>query len=154
MRRYDSPFRGPKQDLSRGLYQIQQYAIFASMKRLLVITPDPESAEILRLAFELQDFSVTHALSSSVALDHFKAHNPHIIILDVLGTKTSEMETVEEFITQIQDDARPTFVLTPRIPDRKAFPMIHANRILKKPYNLTTLMHMVTEVANNAKDEG
>lgn len=116
------------------------------MKRMLVITPDPESAEILRLAFELQDFSVTHALSSSVALDHFKAHNPHIIILDMLGTKTSEMETAEEFITQMQGNERPTFLLTPRIPDPKAFPMIHANHILKKPYNLTKLVHMVTEI--------
>jgi DNA-binding response OmpR family regulator len=121
------------------------------MKRMLVITPDPESAEILRLAFELKDFSVTHALSSSVALDHFKAHKPHIIILDVLGTKTSELETAEEFITQMKDDVRPTFVLTPRVPDWKAFPLLHANHILKKPYNLTTLVHMVTTVAEETK---
>jgi len=116
---------------------------------MLVITPDPELAEILRLAFELQDFSVTHALSSSVALDHFKAHKPHIIILDVLGTKTSELEIAEEFITQMQDDARPTFVLTPSIPGLKAFPMINANQILKKPYNLTTLVHMVTKIVKS-----
>lgn len=116
---------------------------------MLVITPDPESAEILRLAFELQDFSVIHALSPSVALDHFKVHDPHIIILDVLGTKTSELEIAEEFVTQMQDDARPTFVLTPRIPDWKAFPMLHSKHILKKPYNLTTLVHMVTKIVKS-----
>lgn len=122
------------------------------MKRMLVITPDPESAEILRLAFELQDFSVTHALSSSVALEHFKTHNPHIIILDVLGTKTSELEIAEEFVNQMRGSARPTFVLTPRIPDWKAFPMLHANHVLKKPYNLTTLVHMVTKVAETSEE--
>jgi DNA-binding response OmpR family regulator len=118
------------------VYQPLKYAILTHMKRMLVITPDPESAEILR-----------HALSSSVALDHFKAHDPHIVILDVLGTKTSELEIAEEFVAQMQDDARPTFVLTPRVPDWKAFPILHANHVLKKPYNLTTLIHMVTTVA-------
>ena len=114
---------------------------------MLLITPDPESAEILKLAFELKDFTVTHALSSSVAMDHFRAHNPHIVILDVLGTKTSELETAEQFISQMRDGARPTFVLIPCIPDQKVFPKLHANHVLKKPYNLTTLVHMVTNIS-------
>ena len=113
---------------------------------MLLITPDPESAEILRLAFELKNISVIHALSSSVALDQVKAHDPHIIVLDVLGTKMSELEIAEEFVNQMRSNPRPTFVLTPRVPDRNSFPILHSSNILKKPYDLTTLVHMVTQV--------
>ena len=106
---------------------------------------------MLKLAFELKDFSVTHALSSSVALEHFRAHDPHVIIFDVQGMRTAELEKAEEFVIEIEDDVRPTFVLTPHIPDWKTFPMLHANHVLKKPYNLTTLIHLVTTVAEETK---
>lgn len=121
------------------------------MKRMLIITPNPKSAEILRLAFELKDFSVTHALSSSVALDHFRAHDPHIVIFDVMGVKTGELKKAEQFIDATKDSPRPTFILTPRVPDSKCFPTLSAGHVLKKPYNLTTLVKMVLSATETTK---
>jgi DNA-binding response OmpR family regulator len=118
------------------------------MKRMLIVTPDPESAEILRLAFELKDFSVTHALSSSVAVDHFRAHDPHIVIFDVLGMKTEELRKAEEFINDTKDNPRPTLVLTPRVPNPQSFPILASGHVLKKPYDLTTLVKMVVTLVS------
>jgi len=121
------------------------------MKRMLIVTSDPETAEILRLAFELKDFTVTHALSPSVAMDHFRAHDPHIVIFEVMGLTTDELQRVEEFVIGTKDSSRPTFVLTPRVPDARRFPSLNAGHILKKPFNLTTLVHMVTSVAETTE---
>ena len=116
------------------------------MKRILIVTPDPETAETLRLAFELKGFEVIHALSPAVAFDHFKAHDPHIIIVDVMGISMGEFEVTENFVGQIASDARPTFVLTFKIPPPGECPTLHANHLLIKPYNLTTLVKMVTKI--------
>ena len=113
---------------------------------MLLVTPDPEAAEMLKLAFELKDFEVIHALSSAVAFDHFKAHDPHIIIVDVMGIGTSELEGAEHFVDQTAPDARPTFIIAPMIPPMGEYPALHANHLLKKPYNLMTLVKMVTEI--------
>lgn len=116
------------------------------MKRILIVTPDPETAETLRLAFELNNFEVIHALSSAVAFDYFKAHDPHIIIVDVMGVRTGEIKSAEDFVGRTAPDTRPTFILSPTIPPMGEYPALHANHLLKKPYNLTTLVKMVTKI--------
>lgn len=113
------------------------------MKRMLVITPDPETTEVLTLRFELEGFDVIHCLTSAVGPEHFTAHEPQVCIIDIVGIKTGELEGTQEFLKQAPIDTTPVIILTPVVPDSKTYPTLHAYHILKKPYNLTTLVKMV-----------
>ena len=111
-----------------------------SMKRILIITPDPEAARTLELAFELDGWEVAH--SATVKGAH--AGKTNLVLLDMVeGAHAFEKE-----IDKATFKGMRIMAIAPRGKREKAvkegLPM--TDLVLKRPYELTHLVKTAGEL--------
>ncbi len=63
--------------------------------KLLIVEDEKELAEVLRMEFESQDFSVEVAVDGEDALSKLKSYVPNLILLDLLLPKKDGFEVLE-----------------------------------------------------------
>ena len=114
------------------------------MQRMMIITADNETAEVLSLRFELQGFVVECVRSPDDAISQHRASKPSMCIIDVRGMKPDELERTQRFVKKSSLGALDAVLLMPAVPEGKRYPLLHRHAIVRKPYDLTSLTRMVS----------
>jgi DNA-binding response OmpR family regulator len=106
------------------------------MKHILIVTPDPETGETLRLKCELEGFTVTHAVLIDEATTCLKSLKPDVCVIDVIGLDDVELDDTVKLLNEAHKAKSSTLLLMPCAPCIKKLPSLKADQIIKKPYDL------------------
>ncbi len=138
------------------------------MATILIIGPDPETREILRLRFEVDGFEVAAALGKDDALSLLGRKKPDAIIVDMIGYDEEEKAEISSITKKTGRLDIPSVLLLPRGNDSISRPAVKvcelcaaeeppvikppaAHLHIKKPYDLTNLVREVKNLINSPK---
>ncbi len=113
--------------------------------RILVVEDDPSLANLLKILFELEDFTVDVCGSAEQAQQHLAANTPELIILDVNLPALSGFDLQR----QIRDQGIPVIFLTARthVDDRILGLKLGADDYVTKPFDNEELVLRVRALA-------
>jgi len=117
--------------------------IMRKMRRILIISPDPETARMLDLRFDLDGYTVETTLDMKEARNVARRNPYHVFLLDMIETDRSQMKEVQELAKYARANRGiQTIVLLPRgqrdLKLKK--PGWKPDLIIKKPYELGQLV--------------
>ncbi len=107
------------------------------MKRILIVSPDPEEGRILELAFELKGWEVEHA----VGFKSSHGEPAEAVLVDMIEGS----EVCKKRLTRAAFKGSKVAAIAPRGEDagvlEKKMPRI--DLMIRRPYNLTHLVRLV-----------
>jgi DNA-binding response OmpR family regulator len=106
------------------------------MKRILIVTPDPETGETLRLKCELEGFEVVQTILIEEAAANLKTLKPDVCVIDVIGLDDDELKETASLLKEAHKEKSRTVLLMPCDPCIKDLPKFKADQVIKKPYDL------------------
>ncbi len=113
------------------------------MKHILLVTPDPEAAEMLSLRLELDGHTITHVLSLDEARAHLGATPHEVCIVDDSDHDKDTLRDLEEFARHARHVTSHLVLLTREMPSKKQLTSLSEYLVITKPYDLTTLAHLI-----------
>lgn len=116
-----------------------------SGERILVVDDEPQIREVINRYLEREGFKVTQAADGDAALAQFKAHNPDLIVLDLMLPKTDGLEVFRRIRA---DKAIPIIMLTAKgeETDRIVGLELGADDYIVKPFSPRELVARVKTV--------
>ena len=118
------------------------------MASILIIGPDPETREILKLRFEVDGVSVLTALGSGDALPQIKSKKPDAVIVDLVDYDSGEMKEVSAIVKATKNTKTGLALLWPRggveSPPK-------TDLIVRKPYDLNVLAKQMGKLISSPK---
>ena len=145
------------------------------MASILLIGPDPETTEMLKLRFEVDGFEVAAALGKADAMTFIKKVKPAAALIDMISYDVDEIKETTEVIKALGGNKICSVLLVPRgssSPDivctappyrRSAAKsretrggsfvqkMPQADMVVRKPYDLNVLVEEVYRLINTPK---
>ncbi len=136
------------------------------MAHILIIGPDPEAREVLKLRFEVEGLSVSTALGSDDAAFLIEQRRPDAVMIDMMGYDENEQNEIRRIIKKTEQMKSPSVLLLPR--DNTALTKtavklcdfcgpaagkskLNADLIVRKPYDLDTLIAKTKHLIANPK---
>jgi DNA-binding response OmpR family regulator len=113
------------------------------MKHILLVTPDPEAAEMLSLQLELDGHTITHVLSLDEARIQLGATAHEVCIVDDSDHDKDTLHDLEDFARHAQRVTPHLVLLTREMPSKKQLTSLNDYVVVTKPYDLTTLAHLI-----------
>lgn len=117
------------------------------MSSLLLISPDTETQELLKLRCELAGFDVFLGFSANEVTALLGSVMPDIIIVDLLSYDAAEKEEALRIFHEIIPENTLRVLIAPRsthhLDDVKDWPV---DLILRKPLELESVTHRITEL--------
>jgi len=121
------------------------------MKNILIITPDLEILNILKLRLELNGYKVMSALDKEEAIICTKKQKPCLAIIDILNFADDEAANALFLNKFFINRKIKTAILLPRMAENSCSFKFKANLLIKKPYNISTLARQLDELISNPK---
>jgi CheY-like chemotaxis protein len=122
------------------------------MKSILIVSPDPEAANILRLRLELDDCRVLTAIDKEEAIAQLKNDQPCLAVIDMINCGDDEAEETSQIISALRKKKIKTAVLLPRMTENsRLFKITEPDLVVRKPYNVNTLAIQLISFINNPK---
>lgn len=135
------------------------------MATILLIGPDPETREILKLRLEVAGHSVLTALGEDDAIPVLKGKKPAVSVIDMVGCDASEQKEAETIAKAASKMGVSSILLLPRAKKGPAKskkvcgscgPVSDeispsADLIVRKPYDLTALVNEIDRLINNPR---
>jgi CheY-like chemotaxis protein len=136
------------------------------MAIILLIGPDPETREVLKLRFEVDGHHVLAALGKEDALPIAKAKKPQIALIDMIDYIPGEIGETRSMTRELNKMGVSSVLLLPRGLLRvtkevgrlrescgsvSEGELPEANLIIRKPYDLNALAHEVYRIINIPK---
>lgn len=119
------------------------------MASLLLIGPDPQTREILKLRFEVEDINVSTALGKNDFLSLMKGVLPDAVIIDLFDYDAEEIKEIAAITKELIKKKLRSVLLLPRGQLTKKLPKI--DLIIRKPYDLNVLVVKVCRLINTPK---
>jgi len=134
------------------------------MASILIIGPDPETREILKLRFEVDGIEVTTALGKEDAVPAIKKDRPDCALIDLIDLSEGETKEALAIIRAVTQAKIQSILLMPRgfteSPPKKdcetcgiSFKekIAKADLVINKPYDLNALIEQVSRLISNPK---
>jgi len=136
------------------------------MATILLIGPDPETREVLKLRFEVDGHNVLAALGREDALPIAKAKKPQLALIDMIDYIPDEIGETQSMTKELNKMGISSVLLLPRGLLRSAKEVCNlcdshdsaektelskANLIIRKPYDLNVLTQEVYQIINIPK---
>jgi two-component system phosphate regulon response regulator PhoB/two-component system alkaline phosphatase synthesis response regulator PhoP len=115
---------------------------------VLVVEDDPVILRLLEVNFELEGFTVLLAHDGAEGIDVARAHQPDVIISDIMMPKTSGLELVEALKADPDTKAIPIILLSAKAQtsDLKTGMEAGADAYVTKPFEPLDLVERVNEL--------
>jgi CheY-like chemotaxis protein len=135
------------------------------MATILLIGPDPETREVLKLLLEVEGHEVMTALGAEDAIPILKRKKPSVSVMDMIGYDPSEEDDVSQMTKAASKESVLSVVLLPRANKGPAGPLNiceacepvsskklpKADLLIRKPYELTALIGQINALINNPR---
>ncbi|MDH4044687.1 MAG: response regulator [Gemmatimonadota bacterium] len=123
-------------------------------KTILVIDDDPDFTAAIRSVLEHEGYAVVEARSGAEGLEKLRAHEPDLVVLDVMMESSTEGYGVSETIKYSEQyrafDSTPIIMVSSihespdeRYPRAPEVDMIRPDRYLTKPLDIPAFLEIV-----------
>ena len=117
------------------------------MARVLVIDDDSTIRHLIVMTLEGAGHVVAEAATGAEGIAHFRKKRPHLIITDIVMPADSLYEVIELH----QAQPKVPFIVVSGLPlkapkTQEAATLLHARRVLAKPFRLAELLTAANEV--------
>lgn len=122
------------------------------MKSILIVSPDPEAANILRLRLELDGYEVKSAIDKEETLAQTGKDAPCLAVIDMINSDDEEAAEISQIISALQKKKIKTAVLLPRMTENsRLFTLPKSDIVVRKPYNVNALARQLIDLLNSPR---
>lgn len=122
------------------------------MKSILIVSPDPETASILRLRLELEGYKVVSAIDKEETLEQAGKDSPCLAVIDMINSDEEETRETSQIISALHKKKIKTAVLLPRMKENsRVFSLPKSDIVVRKPYNIETLAKQLRNLLSSPR---
>lgn len=121
-------------------------------KKILVVDDNPHILEAIELILSSENYDVRTLIKGDDALQTAKRFSPDLIILDLLLSGKNGKEITEELRTAKKTAQIPVIIISAHPTAQKAAEEAGATAFLPKPFDVVTLLDLVSKTLDSVSD--